>query len=209
MTETATKWKCLSWTAEEDEVLLRAWQEWNGPSGQARKGFLKEAIKLLPHRTYTAIRHRLSSYVKSGKALRQWKRAIYRSLSLSPTQTAWLAGIFDGEGSLGMSKYMDTRSKRVYRSKALRVTLIYNNDEELLSRVHRLVPFAKRYRNGKAGTDSRGIVTRKDIFSLTVYGQKQILQVLRALLPYMGHGAKRDKSLELIAYIKERQKNVG
>lgn len=191
------------WTPEEDAVLLQTWQDWSGPTGQARAGFIAHLCKLFPHRQANGIKHRKTILVRTGKAPRKWDRNKYIPFQLTESACHYLAALLDGEGSLNLACSVDRRRGYNYAIKVPTVVLCYNADEGILEYVQGLLP-CKRHRVGKPGTDTRGIITNHSVYCLAITGFFQMRDILMRLLPYMKHSKKVPKAQAILEYINGR-----
>jgi len=189
------------WTPEEDAVLIKSWQEWVGPSGQARKGFIDHALTLFPHRSRNSLLKRKSRLVRAGTVPRQWQRREYRPVVISDGEAHYLASLLDGEGSIIMHIGQDRRRNTTRVNRAPQVILCYNNNEGILSYVEQLVSCIRRDRTSRPGVDGRGIRTNKAVYALSICGYRAVQDILRRLLPYMHHTDKRRKAEQVLEFV--------
>ena len=188
----------VDWTKAEDALLLEEWSKWLGPTGQARHGFLVHITARLSRRSKHAVRYRKNCLVRKGIVPKQWKRAEYVPITLSPVDAAWLAGILDGEGHISFSVCRGRRTTAL--------GLCANTDEELLARVQRLVPSASVYRNGGTGPDNRGIRSNRQCYTVVLQNALAIQDVLSQLIPHISHSKKRAKAFEMLSFVEGRIK---
>lgn len=202
----STKTRGLLWTPEEDAVILACWQEWSGVCGMAKKGFYSHLLKLLPHRTRSAIQTRAGKLVESGKAPSRTQRALYTRPRLTDTERAYLGALIDGEGSIGDP--LDDNG-RIVRPHAVRVILVANNNEGILSRVRALIPQAKQYKTMAAKKDKRGVPNHYCVYSIYVGGSRPVHDILEELRPFIFHTDKRRRADRLYAYLHTKLRANG
>jgi len=184
------------WGASEDALLISEWSAQAKLTGQAPRGFVAHICCLLPHRTRESIHKRMGRLVMRGVVEKQWKRAKYTPIKLSPVDAAWLAGILDGEGHISFSVCGGRRT--------VVLGLCANTDGELLARVRRLVPSARMYRNGAVGRDDRGIRSNHQCYTVVLTSVLAIQDVLSQLAPHISHSKKRAKAVEMLDFVEKR-----
>ena len=99
---------------------------------------------------------------------------------MTPEETAWLAGLLEGEGAFGCSG-----AKARPQSRTLRIQLNMT-DEDVVRKAAVLMENAPVYRYSKKKDTSRAIKSTKDAFHTYVvgYGAERIMELI---LPYMGN----------------------
>jgi len=108
------------------------------------------------------------------------------NLFLTPTQLAWLAGLFEGEAYFGMDK----RSKERYKNSTvpfspfIKISMV---DKDIIDRVSFLL-------NKKTFSPKRLTVTGKKVYTCHLGDRKTLLTLLPQLKPYMGE--RRQKMIE-------------
>ena len=103
------------------------------------------------------------------------------------TDRAWLAAMFDGEGTIGIRKFASYRKHvgQTYRDGFVVYTVVTNSDRELLERCEQITGIKGIYLKETAGTkDSRGVNTRRDSFGWRQDGNKAV-DIVRAIYPYL------------------------
>lgn len=180
---------CLKWTHEEDSVLLQYRNEWEKATPRLpHSAYRAKLAQLLPHRSKTSIQCRLW-LLKQPKPPNRWSGYSNKvSSSLHPTELAWLAGIFDGEGSIMAGPTMWNAG----------LYLCYGNNRAIIDRVHALVPGSKLKVSKKAGSNN-GIRTNHDVYAVYLYQYRAVYDILRELLPYLVHSKKRLKVIDFLA----------
>ena len=107
----------------------------------------------------------------------------------SEVDRAWLAAMFDGEGTIGIRRFDSYRKEKqqVYQDGFIVYTSVTNSDVELLDRCIELTGFGDRRIKwaGRAGeTDKRGITTRRDSYGWRQDGNNAV-RIIRAIYPYL------------------------
>lgn len=200
------------WAAEELALLLQEYEAWPtyGTKGFKAPGMMQRLETLFPQYSWTQIKSQLRRFTKAGtlprkRTLSSAKRStpsMIGPLVCLPTELAWLAGILDGEGSVGFVE----QSRREHGPKAARLTLCTNTDQALLQEVLRLVPFAKMHRTNRAGAQiCRGNTFKynKDVYVIAVTSQAGMFVVLSALRSYV-RGVKRVRLEAVLQYVTSR-----
>lgn len=116
----------------------------------------------------------------------------------SEVDRAWLAAMFDGEGTIGIRRYDSYRTarKQIYQDGFVVYTSVTNNDVELLDHCISLTGFGRSaLKQAAASTDKRGIVSRRDSFGWRLDANDAV-DVIRAIYPHLI--AKRKQAM--IAY---------
>lgn len=178
---------CLKWTVEEDAVLRECRRVWEQENPRLPHSvFISNTMRLLPHRNKAAIQCRLWALKQPKTPV--WSGYAAPTFKLHPTELAWLAGIFDGEGTMQASAKKGW-NKGVY--------FCFNNDRAIIDRVHALVPGSKVKISKKAGSNN-GIRTNHDVYTVYVYQYRLAYVVLHELLPYLVHSRKRLRVLDFL-----------
>lgn len=116
------------------------------------------------------------------------------SLALSEVEIAWLAGLFEGEGSFGLDKRSSKRYK-VSTSPPQPFCKIAMTDEDIIKRVGRLLnrlPFSPTVRlNGQDVAQTR---YNKQVYVVSVGDRETLDYFLPKILPYMGE--RRTKQIQ-------------
>lgn len=186
----------IRWSPEEDQVLLSTWKEWQSPAGRARDGFQAHLFALFSHRTKASIRNRMTFLVYARKAPNYRERIQHAPLILSVAEAGWLAGIIDGEGSIGDPFGRDGK----FKDHACRVILGANTDHGILNRIRELVPGACQYVNRPTETS----LGNKCCYAIYVNGHAKVLDVLNVVIPYLAHTNKRRRALKLQEWLRAR-----
>jgi hypothetical protein len=110
-----------------------------------------------------------------------------------PTDLAWLAGIIDGEGWIGLQKHIVPKNKCVAYSPHFRVTNsdlnIINRTQEILNSIG-LNPYLKQQLH---------IEGRKTVYHLNLHKQANLKVIYEAVLPYLvGKKARAEMMLRYI-----------
>jgi len=95
---------------------------------------------------------------------------------MTTTETAWLAGIYEGEGCL----HKDKRKKATYRIN------IVMTDKDIIERLVRVSGI------GKVGSQTKQEAHHKDQYRWTVHKKQDIRSVLSSILPYLGDRRAHD-----------------
>jgi len=105
-----------------------------------------------------------------------------KKLDLSEIEIAWLAGLFEGEGSFGIDARSAKRYKKSFAPAApfMRISM---TDEDVIAKVAKL--FLKKY-----FSPTRKTVSNKTVFICHVGDRATLLYVLPRMLPYMGKRRK-------------------
>jgi hypothetical protein len=111
---------------------------------------------------------------------------------------AWLAGIVDGEGHIGLS--VEPKRPNSIRT----VLLIGNTSQAMLEKVQRIV-FELTHRKLKVGfAEPAGYAMRtKDWYQFPIYAQKDLVRVCEAILPHLT--CKRVQAEIMIEFCRLRQ----
>ena len=103
------------------------------------------------------------------------------------TDRAWLAAMFDGEGTIGIRRFDSYRAEKqqVYQDGFVVYTSVTNNDIPLLARCVEITGYGKpSLKQAAESTDGRGIVSRRDSYGWRLDGNKAV-DVIRAIYPYL------------------------
>jgi intein-encoded DNA endonuclease-like protein len=114
--------------------------------------------------------------------------------NLSEAEKGYLAGIIDGEGTIGI--YNNKSHQYIIKRVIIHVA---NTDERLVKYLKSLVPnfrIARRLREGK----------RKPVYYLRIEGQVNQYSFLKSIEPYLV--LKRDKARQALDWLKKRL-NIG
>jgi hypothetical protein len=105
-----------------------------------------------------------------------------------PTEAAWLAGFFDGEGSLGVYNRRNRKGGKVFPSYVLSVPNTY---KPALEKCKQLTTA------GNVCNKPYTQENHKPQWVWRVYSQRNVIDVLTQLLPYLV--IKREKAEEMLA----------
>jgi DNA modification methylase len=100
---------------------------------------------------------------------------------------AWLAAMFDGEGTIGIRRHRSNRRaiEQEYQDGYVVYTSLTNNDVPLIDRCVELTGYGKAAVKQRANTtDGRGIVSRFDSYGWRLDGNAAV-DVIRAIYPYL------------------------
>ena len=98
---------------------------------------------------------------------------------------AWLAAMFDGEGTIGIRRYDSYRGEVQYQDGFVVYTSVTNSDIELLDRCIEITGKGKVALKQKADTtDDRGIISRRDSYGWRLDGNDAV-DIIRAVYPYL------------------------
>lgn len=200
MAQTFVSRRSRSFTAEELALLFREYEAWPMRGSNKAHGLMKHLQQYFPEVSWSCLKSQIRRLVRHGRVPRKVK--IVRPISpldLTQTELGWLAGIVDGEGSISLSKLKN----KDYGSFVVHVVLCYNNDDGILDEVQRLVPFTARRTTTRKGSDSRGIVTKRDVYMVSTTSHRGAYEVLRVLLPYL-HGRKRISALRVWEFVQSK-----
>ena len=114
-----------------------------------------------------------------------------------PEDLAYIAGILDGEGYIGLVKQIETRRKR---------ETIYYNPVVCFSMTNKLaIDFVNSLFEGNIWFSDKGEnINRKDIFEWEAKGQKRTKEILEAILPFLR--VKKEQAVILLRFIERREK---
>lgn len=122
----------------------------------------------------------------------------------TPEEIGWLAGIFDGEGSIALAR----KSNRQLPSLGFHIT---NTSISLMSKCQYIM---QKILRKPLGIHNRSkyqighiVKSRRVVFTLDVRGHKEVKKLLLAVLPYLT--AKSRKARLAIDYLERRIKNPG
>lgn len=107
----------------------------------------------------------------------------------SEIDRAWLAAMFDGDGSIGIRRFSSYRKEKqqIYQDGFVAYTSVTNSDVELLDRCIDITGIGNRRIKwgGQAGEiDKRGVITRRDSYGWRQDGNNAI-EIIRAIYPYL------------------------
>lgn len=121
----------------------------------------------------------------------------------SLTDLAWLAGIIDGEGWIGLSLAIDDRSK-TRRTVVVKTEIKINNtDREIIARCQRIWkqigvnPYYREYKY-------KAKAYRKPVYEVATKHMTGVLKLIDATLPYLT-GNKLERAKLMKEFIKSRQ----
>ena len=114
-----------------------------------------------------------------------------------PEDLAYIAGILDGEGYIGLVKHIEKRSKR---------ETIYYDPVVNVSMTNKLaIDFINSLFEGNIWFSDKGEKTnRKGIFEWVAKGQKRTKEILEAVLPFLK--VKKEQAVTLLRFIERREK---
>lgn len=115
-------------------------------------------------------------------------------------ELAWLAGIMDGEGTIGLNKVKKKTPKGYVVSPRIAVA---NTDKLMIDKVCEIL---KRYgiKHNVSTYKDKNIKSAKLVYKLGICSFGNILSVCEKLLPFLV--SKREKALLVVEYIKMRLK---
>lgn len=109
-----------------------------------------------------------------------------KKLNLTEIEVAWLAGLFEGEGSLGI----DNRSAKRYinlvapAAPFMKIAMV---DQDVIAKVAKLL-------NKSYFSPTRKTVSNKTVFICHISDRQTLLYILPRMLPYMGE--RRQKQIK-------------
>ena len=116
----------------------------------------------------------------------------------SATDLAWLAGIVDGEGTIGISRTNSKSAPRPYLRPHFQVV---NTNKAILGKVQRIVlEVTGKWHN--LVVTNKATETWKQGYRIAVHTQWELLLLLPALLPYMA--SKCEQAEQVIEFCKRR-----
>jgi DNA modification methylase len=107
----------------------------------------------------------------------------------SEVDRAWLAAMFDGEGTIGIRRFSSYREEKrqTYQDGFVVYTTVANNDVPLLDHCVAITGFGRAAikQSAQAGmVDARGILSRRDNYGWRLDGNAAV-DVIRAIYPYL------------------------
>ena len=106
----------------------------------------------------------------------------------SPEDRAWLAAVFDGEGTFGIRRYDSWKEGSHCQDGFIAYTSVANSDVELLDRCVAITGIGRsaiKAKGGRAGdVDKRGVVSRRDNYGWRQDGNGAI-SIIKAIYPYL------------------------
>ena len=120
----------------------------------------------------------------------------YHCKTLSPTDAAYLAGIFDGEGSIGVSRYRNKENACGYKFEPY--VNITNTSKAMLDWVCEKTGLDKVYDRKESSIKAKRRCWRWSARRL------EVAPLLRQVIPYMV--VKKDQALNVIAFMESRPK---
>lgn len=126
---------------------------------------------------------------------------------ITPSQElriAWLAGIIDGEGSLG--RYLTKQGGYILS------LVVVNTDESILSQVEQIytehnITYSKYSRSKYVGRYESSHIGGKECFDIKVYRREDIQNILTLLIPHLV-GVKKQRAEELVAHLIANPKHI-
>ena len=175
----ATKNKKQRWSKEELELLREV---------STRDNTYKERMKYFPNRSYSSVRMQcerrgLPSPLGSDK--KQF------DLNLTNEESAYLAGIIDGEGTI-------TFCKRWNRDSYNPIVSIANTDKDLMEYLHNQI-------GGTLTVYPHRVPPRRTAYKLEIW-QSNVVPILEKVLPYLI--VKREQAELMLEYIESRRNRV-
>ncbi len=118
----------------------------------------------------------------------------------------WLAAIIEGEGWISLGKaysHVKNKKKRIYYKPQIGAV---NSDKLIMDEVKKLftllaLKFRHQLRQGKIGNDG---IFRKDRYEVSVSSVKDIVNLSKAILPYM-IGEKKNRFYKVLEFIDIRK----
>ena len=184
----------LCWETEEDAALIEVCKQHLDRDGGLKPGWVSLAHKVLQHRTPKALRGRLSALVSRKQVPLTWMRHTPLGLpEWSVADTGWIAGIFDGEGSLFVGRNSEGTTR-------INLTICTNTDAGIIARVLALMGATVC-----VGVHKKHKAHWKECSGIVVRRFADILEVIDRLTPHVTHLGKRRKLLEALAYIQRNK----
>lgn len=185
------------WTAAEDRLFSAIYKTWARTETGVLKPGLHAFLAQKLNRTVSAVANRARILTKANKL--KLVRTVVPKLKLSEVDKAWLAGIFDGEGSVVITPIKSTRHEGRFRHH-IRVS-VHNTDEGILVEVKRLMPlFNRSLSHAKGKLLANGYHSTKDCFTLCISSLAGAKAFLSLVKPYMRQTDKlksADRILEM------------
>lgn len=110
--------------------------------------------------------------------------------------TGWVAGLFEGEGSIILNKI------KVRKNSYRVMCVVSSTDKDVIESFYNYLGFGKI--NGPYKPSSTG---RKLRYTWDVQNQKECLKFLKLVYPYL-HSRRATKALEVITFLEERLTNA-
>ncbi len=118
-------------------------------------------------------------------------------------ELAWLAGIVDGEGCIGIYN-----RNKINKNLVLNLAIV-NSDEAILKKVEEIYKefgvYASRYIHKSYGKNPTGFLNKKPCYVMTVRRRDDFEKMLRFLEPYL-IGKKKQFAQEALEYLKSHPK---
>src|SRR5258706_11247130 len=128
-------------------------------------------------------------------------QVVKKTIPSEEVQLAWLAGIIDGEGTIGIYNRNKTKTHRV-----VNLTIV-NSDEVILSKAKEIYEqyniFASKYTHNNK--NPVGFIARKPCYVLTVRRWDDFQKMIQLLIPYL-IGNKKQVAEEALEYMKSHPK---
>lgn len=115
-------------------------------------------------------------------------------INLTELELAYLAGFFDGEGTIGVYRKHHNRVNKYYKCVEIQVA---NTNKKLMDYLHKLLP-ENTYRQRQV----RGQYGKCDLYILRIGNMARQYFFLKALLPYLH--IKKDNCLEAMEFLREK-----
>lgn len=165
----------ILWTIEEEDIMRTHYEEL-GP----------KIIKLLPNRSACSIR---------GKAGLMGLRKMHlaKKLNLTETEKAYIAGIVDGEGYIGMIKGWRNTGRQYFTP----VIKISNTDIRIIDWLKDKLEGLNLFNDVKPETE-----TQKKVNNLQISGPPSVQALLEQIYPYMI--IKKDKAEVIMQFTSTR-----
>lgn len=126
---------------------------------------------------------------------------VEKTIPSEDVSLAWLAGIVDGEGSIGI--YKTNQNSRVINLS------VVNTDQRILTRVEEIYKkyniFYSRYQHNYS--KSKGFTTKKPCFVLTVRRRDDFERIITFLEPLL-IGDKKISAQKVLKYLKENPRTL-
>jgi len=123
--------------------------------------------------------------------MKKWIEKKTEINNLKPWQAAWLAGIIDGEGSIGLYDY-GKEGRRV-------CIQLSNTNKEFVDKMREIIGCGSQVNRAKWSKSHKG---RKTIYLYSLKGSNRCYWILRQIIPYLI--IKKQKAQEIIKELEER-----
>ena len=177
-----------SWKPEEDSIMTRIY-----PSSSR-----EEILSALPHRAWHTVIQRAHHLGVQRLELARMKDILisWDVESISDVEKAYLAGILDGEGSIGISRYQHPQSKVPHY---VTYFSIANTSEELMEwleeKIFKKISIKRKIKPRKSGFG------KKPCYQITI-GTKKVYLLLKTILPYLV--IKKKRAEKVIEFAEQR-----